>query len=322
MMVWTARMESVTELYITNFLTGLGGAVNESLVGMTIADLFFVHQRGTMNGIYLVMVMCGTFLTPIAAGVQSTAQGWRWCYNLLAIFTGLIFLGFVFFYEETKFIPVFDASETTRSASQPTDISGDHENSHKDAALSTQLKPTSSQDPTKEQVVAASTSYYDRVDTRIASKTWKQRLAVTTRTPEPLLKVAVRPFLVLWYPHIAFAAIQYAAGLTWLTIIAAVISRVFSMPPYSFSPAGIGYMGLGPFTGNMLGNIYSGPINDRAIRWFAKRNNGIFESEMRLKLLHIPTVFMAGGIIMFGVTTARVSLTWENRSRSGGANAQ
>ena len=65
-------------------------------------------------------------------------------------------------------------------------------------------------------------------------------------------------------------------------------------------------MNLAPFIGNLFGSIYSGPINDRAIRWFAKRNNGIFEPEMRLKLLHLPSVLMAGGLIMFGTTDARV----------------
>ena len=309
MMVWSSRMTTVNELFATNFFSGLGGAVNEALVGMTIADLFFVHQRGTMNALYLTMVMSGSFLTPVAAGVQATDQGWRWCYYLLSIFTGLLLLCFVFFYEETKIIPKIDAVviSTTESPAP--------EDTHtKDTDKSIDIKRVLSQDPTTGRVVAASQPYTERIDSSIPRRTWRQRLEFVTYTPEPLATVAIRPLRVLWYPHVLFAALQYAAGLSWLTVLASVVSIVFSQAPYNFSPAAIGYMGLGPFIGNIFGSIYSGPINDRAIRWFAKRNHGVFEPEMRLKMLHLPSLLMALGLIMFGITTAKVSF-WHSEER-------
>jgi hypothetical protein len=73
-------MTTVWELYVTNLGMGLAGAANESLVMITVsiiyqhinldnkhhlisdtqvADLFFVHQRGTMNGIYIAVVILG-----------------------------------------------------------------------------------------------------------------------------------------------------------------------------------------------------------------------------------------------------------------------
>ena len=196
MMIWSSRMTSVTELFITNFFTGLGGAVNESLVGMTIADLFFVHQRGTMNAFYLTMVMSGSFLTPVASGVQSTTQGWRWCYYFLSIFTGLLLLGFVFFYEETKFIPTIQAVPATVEESQ-------QQPDNQDAKIDNQsidIKRVPSQDPTTGRVVAATQAYTDRIDSTIPQKTWRQRLSLITYTPEPFFKVAFRPLIVLGLP--------------------------------------------------------------------------------------------------------------------------
>lgn len=298
-------MTTVAELFIMNFFTGLGGAVNESIVGMTIADLFFVHQRGTMNALYLTSVMIGSFLTPLAAGVQATNMGWRWVYYLLSLFTGLLFVLFLCLYEETKYVPVLEGVSTSSTDGSVERISTQDPNSKTAAVVTNTLKPVLSTDPFAGQEVAADQSYEQRTDARIPLRTWSQRLSFLTPTPEPFLKIAVRPLRVLTFPHVFFAGIQYAAGLTWLTILATMLSTVMSQPPYNFNPAQIGYMGLGPFIGNLVGSIYSGPLNDKAIRWFAKRNNGIFEPEMRLKLLHIPSVVMAGGIIMFGVTISQ-----------------
>lgn len=79
---WTARMHSLAELYVCNLLQGLAGATNEAIAEITvcslffrpvigrlandtqIADLFFVHHRGTMNGVYMMMVMIGVRPTP------------------------------------------------------------------------------------------------------------------------------------------------------------------------------------------------------------------------------------------------------------------
>lgn len=36
MAFWTAKMQTVAELYVTNLLTGLAGAVNETIVQMTV----------------------------------------------------------------------------------------------------------------------------------------------------------------------------------------------------------------------------------------------------------------------------------------------
>lgn len=73
---WLSKVNTLTELYIANLLQGLAGATNESIAEITvsavfgpivrflanvvqIADLFFVHHRGTMNGLYMACVMIG-----------------------------------------------------------------------------------------------------------------------------------------------------------------------------------------------------------------------------------------------------------------------
>ena len=76
--IWQARMQNITDLYGSNIISGLGGAIAETLCQMTIADIFFLHQRGRANGLYIVMVNIGAFLAPVAAGYSAASQGWRW----------------------------------------------------------------------------------------------------------------------------------------------------------------------------------------------------------------------------------------------------
>lgn len=60
--VWQARMTSIFDLYLSQLIFGLASATNETIVQMTVADIFLIHQRGTANGIYMVMVMIGVSL--------------------------------------------------------------------------------------------------------------------------------------------------------------------------------------------------------------------------------------------------------------------
>jgi hypothetical protein len=75
MAVWSACLSSLPELFISQLLFGLANATNETIVEMTViswpdlsisltnncqvADMYFVHQRATANGLYMVMVMIG-----------------------------------------------------------------------------------------------------------------------------------------------------------------------------------------------------------------------------------------------------------------------
>lgn len=66
--IWQARMYTTGDLWGSNVLSGLAGSIAETICQMTIADMFFVHQRGTANGVYIICVNMGAFLAPVAAG--------------------------------------------------------------------------------------------------------------------------------------------------------------------------------------------------------------------------------------------------------------
>ncbi|KAJ5778144.1 hypothetical protein N7520_001390 [Penicillium odoratum] len=291
---WSASLHGLTGLYIANLLQGLAGATNEAIVEITIADLFFVHHRGRMNGLYMTMVMIGSFLAPMAAGAQATNQGWRWSYITMGIFNAIFLILFIFVYEETKYVPLIMG----QSQHEPdTHIDIQFEDQDQKNSRQLESKPT--------QPIEPSTLLHE-LDPSIPMNTWRKRLALATPTPETIWPYYYRPFYVLLtFPAVMYTALQYASGVVLLTIMSSVLSLTFPLPPYSFNSEQIGFMSVGPFIGNLIGSIYGGFLGDWSILYFSRRNKGFFEPEMRLYILPIPAVFMSGGLIMFGTSIAR-----------------
>lgn len=230
----------------------------------------------------------------MAAGAQATRQGWRTSYLTMGAFKIVLFFCFAFLYEETKYVPVLTA--------QTSDVEEDTPDSGK-----TQIKDIPVSYTLEEAQVTEATSSHHVLDHTIPLKSWRQRLALATPTPEPIWPNFYRPFEVLIFPAVAFSALQYASGVAWLTVLSSVLSLTFPLPPYSFSPEQIGYTSAGPLIGNIIGAVYGGYLGDRSILYYARRNNGFYEPEMRLYILHIPAIMMAGGLVMFGATISRVS---------------
>lgn len=59
MAIWLAKAETYLDLMLSNLICGFTGSVSEVLVQLTVEDMFFVHQRGLANSIYLLASNAG-----------------------------------------------------------------------------------------------------------------------------------------------------------------------------------------------------------------------------------------------------------------------
>ncbi|EPE34391.1 MFS general substrate transporter [Glarea lozoyensis ATCC 20868] len=289
--IWQAKIQTTGEMIAISVLCGVAGAISEAIVQMTVADLFFVHQRGTMNAIYLCCVVVGANLAPVAAGYIAVDQGWRWVWWWTSILLGLSFIGFVFFFEESKFVfsPLRQQLHTPRQKEQ-TPMPSRHA-SKEELPLSEQVS--------KVQSVAEVPS--------IPKKSYRQRLALVTKSDTPLLPRMYQPFIILvTFPAVAYTALQYGSILAWLSIMITTVSTYLSQPPYNFAPSGIGLFNLPPFIGAILGSLFGGPLSDWYIMRLAKRNGGVYEPEMRLHLALPAVVACPVGILVFGLGLAKI----------------
>ncbi|KJZ78689.1 hypothetical protein HIM_02080 [Hirsutella minnesotensis 3608] len=280
---WSAATKTKVDIILSNVLMGLAGATNETAVQMSIRDLFFVHQRGSANGIYLVAVTAGSFLAPMAAGAQAFASGWQASYVTLAVFMSGLSLLFILSFEETKFAPPKAGKDLP-----------DDTTMNETLELGDGLSRWDSEKPLRSTAPRGRPPFPRYL-----------RLQLLTPTDESLWKTFYYPVFSAWFPHVVFTFLEFASGVCWLVVIATVLSTVFSKGPYNFNPAQIGFMSAPPFVGSILGSLYGGNLVDWAIVRFAKRNGGVFEPEMRLWLLPPPAVCMSAGLAVFGITADR-----------------
>lgn len=73
-------------------------------LGAAVAvDLFYLHERGKALGIFTVFLSNGAHLSPIPGGFLGQYVGYRWCYWLGAICTGIMFIIMLFTFPETLY---------------------------------------------------------------------------------------------------------------------------------------------------------------------------------------------------------------------------
>ncbi|KAJ5689554.1 hypothetical protein N7462_003946 [Penicillium macrosclerotiorum] len=291
--IWSARMQNVADLMLVNILSCVVGALAEVLVQMTVADVYFVHQRGLMNTLYYWVTTVGVTLAPLAGGFITQSQGWRWVWWWMAILFGIGLVAFIFFYEETMFsassidgIPIADNTQTASN-----DVKKDPE------APSTQdTDDAQTQKPRVETI---------GIDYSIPKKSYWEKLPLWTNSPMSfgqLVKHSYQPFLIMFsIPAVFFMALEYGIMTACTTVPVTTLSSVMTLPPYNFGAAQIGLMGLPPFIGTSLATVISGPLSDSIVLWMAKRNGGVFEPEMRLWLCLAFTPLVPAGLFMFGI---------------------
>lgn len=283
-----------------------------------VADLFFVHQRGTMNGIYLVLVIIGNYLGPVASGYIAVSQSWRWSFWYCTIFMAIITLAMIFFLEETKYTPPAIQGRVISTSVEGEDPGLTKVNSVTKEPGVTRAGSISIVDATE----AAQNNDRRRlveIDHSIPMKTYAQRHPLwslqkaDTSAHRSLWMHFFQPFhILISFPAVAFTALQYGFLIAMLAILAVTQATLYPFEPYFFSPIGVGNMNLPPAIGAILGSLFGGPLNDYFILWVAKRRGGIYEPETRLWLFLIPAACMPIGLFMYGLTISKVSspLLW------------
>ena len=228
--IWQAEMTTEGGLLGSNLISGIGGAISEIVVQITIADMFFVHQHATMNGWYVIFQSTGAFLGPVASGYIVDSQGWRWMWWWCAIFFGVTLVAVVFLFEESKYIPVLGGQGVVSS---------------------TQLLQSSSNKDLKDITQAdddGAVSDEVVINTNIKPKTYLQRMALVTKTNESMWPHFVQPIVALFtFPAVAYAAVTYGTTLAWFAIMTSLQASYMLLPPYNFDAIGIGLMNVAPF---------------------------------------------------------------------------
>ncbi|KAL4860845.1 hypothetical protein BDV12DRAFT_208751 [Aspergillus spectabilis] len=286
---WWANFHKAGELIGVSLLAGLAGSISEAIVMITIVDLFFVHQHARLNGIFVFMQSLGTTGGPIACGYIVVDLGWRWMWWIVAIFLGVNLLLVLFFFEESKYVPTLVGRPSSPGRNSVTD------------------DPTNATD---DKSLAEPVATHMSTAARPSRKSIRQRLAFVTVTPGPIFQHFYQPLIILFsFPAVAYTAVTYGTILAFFSATSSAGSYFLIQPPYDFSPSAIGLFHLGGFVGALLATLVMSPLLDWMIIRLAKRNNGIFEPEMRLWMSIPAALINFAAMLLYGIGLGR-GLHW------------
>jgi len=266
----------------SRILQGVGQAVLEFLVGASIADIYFTHERGIPVALWNLALLDGINVTPPIAGQVITHKGWRFCFKMFSIACGVLFVLQFFCMPETTYHrssapSVVPASKNAEGVSEKSDI---------DQMSDAEARPEDAAAIPRKKSYRQELSVYDGV----------RPTAVSVWT------LLLRPFLACLTPVCLWAGLLYGVAITWLVLIATSVAQIFSAPPYDFSPASIGLTYMSPFVGALLAALLCGPLTDYAAKIMSKSNKGIFEPEFRLVLVIFYAIFGSMGFFGWGIS--------------------
>ena len=84
-------------------------------------------------------------------------------------------------------------------------------------------------------------------------------------------------------------------------VIVTITPIYLAQPPYLFNTRQQGLTFIGPLIGSLIGGLLCGRLTDYLSCYLCKRNQGVFEPEMRLPMTTLPMLVTVPGLIMFGV---------------------
>lgn len=96
-----AGSNSIATLIVLRFFAGSFGSSPLTNAGGVIADMFAAEERGLATSIFAAAPFMGPVLGPIVGGFVGESIGWRWVEGVMAIFTGVLWIGGSLYIPET-----------------------------------------------------------------------------------------------------------------------------------------------------------------------------------------------------------------------------
>ncbi|KAG8165283.1 hypothetical protein KVR01_005558 [Diaporthe batatas] len=283
--IWAILDHSYGGFLAARILMGFASGAAETIAPVTISDLFFLHQRGTIMALYTSFLSVGVGFGMIIAGLITINNGWRVIYEVAAAIIGFILLFAFFAFPETAFFRE-DAAVGDGQPPQRLSSGNESEKTHRTAARVADIEALSQsqQSPTKKK------------------KTYLQSLSLYngTFTSEPLYKIFVRPFGLILLPPVLWAALVESVTIGFLVAVTSNVDPAF-LATYNFEAWQVGLCFISACLGSAIGIPAGGKLGDVVADHFTHKNGGIREPEMRLPAILPSLVTTPLALVLYGV---------------------
>jgi MFS family permease len=244
--IWFARGQSTSDAIWNQLFVGASESVAEATVQLSLMDLWFQHQRGSVLGVYVLATSIGTYLGPlIASYIADSSLDWRWIGYFGAIFSGATFLVLLFGLEETSFhrdryVSTGGDRYLIDGENRNSTGSGEGDLSEKEKAAVRAEKQNSVSPPRGSEAE-------ERLAAEDRPKSYWQRIAIITPAPN-LRGVGFKQYFqrlfhtlrIFTFPAVLYSGLQWGAQDAWLTFYLTVEEDNWYGPPWNYSDAADG----------------------------------------------------------------------------------
>ncbi|KAK4234686.1 major facilitator superfamily domain-containing protein [Achaetomium macrosporum] len=285
---WAGSATTYGSELAARVLMGFASGAAETLVPLTISDIFFLHERGTIMAIYTGALSSGVGCGIIIAGLITINLDWRYIYWVAVALIGACTVLIIFGFPETEFnraanLAGADAAFSPKVlGNEPLKQGLDPESAHPEVAPP---QTTSNKNRTPPQRL----SYW-------------QTLSIFTgvHTQETFFKLFIRPIVMLTLPPVLWATLVMAVTIGFLVAISSNFASAFS-ETYGFEAWQCGLCFIAAVIGALVGGIVGGSFSDWVADMLTRRNGGVRQPEMRLPAM-IPCLITAPlALVLYGV---------------------
>jgi hypothetical protein len=294
--IWSAVATSFHSLEAARIICCFATSCGEVLPAIVVRDIFFLHERGSSMGLYMIFFQALPSLGNVLAGFCIQGAGWRWwlwvtsssfqfpelMLQVLTIVTGFTLVLTFFGLPETQY-PRASAAQAP-------------------------IEPTSSEDiiapsPKDETSVEETNEFPLKKSYLQQLKPWS---GINPNGHKAgFLWLFIRPWLLILYPAVAYSTLVFGFAIGSLLMVVATSTEVFQSPPYNFGPGVQCLMYLFSVFGALIGAIFGGYGTDVLTKYLSAKNNGIFEPENRLIMLIGPLLIGPSGVLMYPSLTSQ-----------------
>lgn len=303
--VWFARIYTTPGSIGNQFFVGISEACAEAQVQLSLSDMFFQHQLGSVIGAYILATSIGTYLGPLIAGYIADGPGWKWVPWSAVIISGALMIVLVFGLEETY----FDRTQFLKSESPTPSIAEDSSKAILNLESSDKSGPVLTNDGQLKSDAGNLENGGLQPDKPYSY--WKRIALITPATNLKgtgffqYVKRLILTLRVFLFPPVLYSGLQWGAQDAWLTFYLTTEDEIWIESPWNYGDAAVSVMNVPTLIGAVIGCLYGGPLSDMFVVWMARRNGNIREPEHRLWLMFLTAIISPLGMFLFGIGTAR-----------------
>ncbi|KAM7200465.1 MFS general substrate transporter [Rhypophila sp. PSN 637] len=274
--IWLCFERSYSGFLVGRILMGFGAGAAEIIAPITIADIFFLHERGTIMALYTSSLAVGVSLGMLISGLITINHNWRVIYQVASALVGAVLLLAFFAFPETAY---------TRDRSNTVGHHGPRLMDSEKAEVSTSasdVERASSQSPPKETYVQSLKIFHG------------------TLTRESLFKLMVRPIGLILLPPVLWSALVEAVTIGFLVAVTSNIEVAYERT-YHFESWQVGLCFIAAIIGSLVGVPAGGQFGEWIADKLTRRNGGIRDPEMRLPAMIPCLIATPLSLILYGV---------------------